>query len=133
MTRHRNCHWLTRREFTALIATGALSAGTRGDETVNDDQASPPRLQYENPQIQHWRIGLVLDTPVTCTNVFATFPVPMEWPEQKVRVIGQTIDPAVSRWTARELAGGAKLVVMQMARVTAGSTVDATFLVEFER
>jgi hypothetical protein len=116
-----------------MITSGALSIPTRGDETGVGDSASPSRLQYQNPQIQNWRIGLVLDTPVTCTNVIATFPVPMEWPEQKVKVLSQTIDPAVTRWTARELPGGAKQVVVQMARVTAGSTVEATFLVEIQR
>ncbi len=116
-----------------MIAATTLSISAPGDETVPGDDATPSRLQFESPQIQNWRIGLVLKTPVTCTNVIATFPVPMEWPEQKVRVLSQTIDPAVTGWTARELPGGAKQVVLQMARVPAGATVEATFLVEIER
>lgn len=116
-----------------MIAATTLSMPAPGDETVPGDDATPSRLQFESPQIQNWRIGLVLETPVTCTNVIATFPVPMEWPEQKVRVLSQTIDPAVTGWTARELPGGAKQVVLQMARVPAGATVEATFLVEIER
>ena len=54
------------------------------------EQADGTRLSYETPQVQNWRIGLVLKTPVTCTDVFATFPVPMNWPEQKVTVTGRT-------------------------------------------
>ena len=87
---------------------GATSTDTPAD-TAGESPDS--RLSYNSPQIQNWRIGLVLETPVTCTNVLATFPVPMDWPEQKVTVVGQTIDPAVSGWEPRELPGGAKQVV----------------------
>ncbi len=95
--------------------------------------AADSRLSYESPQIQNWRIGLILTTPVTCTNVLATFPVPMDWPEQKVTVTGQSIDPAISKWDTRELPGGAKQVVLTMARVPAGSTVEMTFTFQIER
>lgn len=96
-----------------------------------DDSTS--RLTYESPQIQNWRIGLVLDTPVTCTNVLASFPVPRAWPEQAVTVTGQTIDPQITGWTTRELSGGANQVVLQMPRVIAGSTVEITFTFSIER
>ncbi len=99
----------------------------------SDDDAVTPRLGYESPQTQTWRIGLVLQTPVTCTNVLATFPVPQDWPEQKVRVVDQKISPLVTRWAPRELGDGAQQIVLQMARVPGGSTVEATFLVEVER
>lgn len=97
------------------------------------DENTSARLTFDSPQIQNWKIGLILDTPVTCTNVYATFPVPMDWPEQKVTVTGQTIDPQVSGWETRELPGGAKQVALKMARVPAGSTVEITFNFQIER
>jgi hypothetical protein len=97
------------------------------------EQAGETRLSYETPQVQNWRIGLVLKTPVTCTDVFATFPVPMNWPEQKVTVTGRTIDPQVTAWDTRELGGGVKQVILKMARVPAGSTVEMTFNIAIER
>jgi hypothetical protein len=48
-------------------------------------------------------------------------------------VIGQTLDRAITGWKTRELPGGAKQVVLQMRRVPAGSTVEATFTFEIER
>ncbi len=95
--------------------------------------ATAGRLTYDSPQTQFWRIGLVLETPVTCTNVLATFTVPMEWPEQKVVVTGQTVDPIVSHWEVRNLPGGARQVVVRMARVPAGATVNATFNFQIDR
>ncbi len=91
------------------------------------------RLTYDSPQTQNWKIGLTLNTPVTCTNVLATFVVPLDWPEQKVTLIGQTVDQGVTNWTTRELAGGARQVVVQMERVTAGSTVEISFDFAIER
>ena len=97
------------------------------------EEVGEARLSYETPQVQNWRIGLVLETPVTCTNVFATFPVPMNWPEQKVTVTGRTIDSQVTAWDTRELGGGVKQVMLKMARVPAGSTVEMTFNIAIER
>lgn len=121
-----------RRHFLAATASlVAMPSVLLADDS--DDDAVTPRLGYESPQTQTWRIGLVLQTPVTCTNVLATFPVPQDWPEQKVRVVDQKISPLVTRWAPRELGDGAQQIVLQMARVPGGSTVEATFLVEVER
>lgn len=118
----------------ALVLTFAavLNGRSIADETSSSDEQTVSRLEYADPQVQLWRIGLILETPVTCTNVLATFPVPMAWPEQQVQVLEKNIDPAV-RWAVRELPGGAQQVVLQMARVPAGATVEATFVVQIER
>ena len=94
---------------------------------------SSERLTYESPQTQFWRIGLTLETPVTCSNVLATFAVPMAWPEQKVEVVGRKIGAGVTQWDVRNLPGGARQVIVQMARVPAGSKVDAIFEFKIER
>ncbi len=115
------------------LAPNVWSVQSESVQRESSGSDSQPRLVYESPQKQNWRIGLVLETPVTCTNVIATFPVPMDWPEQKVRVTGQTVDPAVTSWKTRELPGGARQVVLQMRRVNAGATVEAMFTFEIER
>lgn len=118
----------------ASLGMCSLPAFAAQDQAENKtDEAAVTRLTYETPQVQNWRIGLVLKTPVTCTDVFATFPVPMNWPEQKVTVTGRTIDPQVTAWDTRELGGGVKQVLLKMARVTAGSTVEMTFNIAIER
>ena len=118
-----------------LCSLPCADAQDRGaqDKAAESEEAASSRLSYETPQVQNWRIGLVLKTPVTCTDVFATYPVPMNWPEQKVTVTGQTIDPQVTAWDTRELGGGVKQVMLKMARVPAGSTVEMTFNIAIER
>jgi len=118
----------------AAFSASAVSRVIAQDPVIGEPaEGTESRLSYETPQVQNWRIGLVLQTPVTCTNVLATFPVPMNWPEQKVTVTGRTIDPGVSAWSTREVAGGVKQVILRMARVPAGSTVEMTFNIAIER
>ena len=126
--RHALCRGL------AAFGMCSLPQANAQDQTdEKPEEAGDTRLSYETPQVQNWRIGLVLKTPVTCTDVFATFPVPMNWPEQKVTVTGRTIDPQVTAWDTRELGGGVKQVMLKMARVPAGSTVEMTFNIAIER
>jgi len=91
------------------------------------------RLVLDSPKTEQWRIGLILTTPVTCSNVLATFPIPRDWPEQKVTVIGQTVDSLISSWEVREVGESARQIVLTMDRVPAGSTVELTFQFKIER
>jgi len=128
---------LNRRHLLSFGATtlgGCVVSGVHAQDLAAEPVAeSGTRLSYQTPQVQNWRIGLVLQTPVTCTDVLATFPVPMDWPEQKVTVTGRTIDPQVSGWTTREINGGVRQVILKMARVPAGSRVEITFNLAIER
>lgn len=119
-------HLVSRRH---VIAGAVFAAAGSGFAPMTSPLAAQ-ELVYQPGPVTHWRIGLILDTPVTCTNVLATFPVPTDWPEQTVTIRTQNVDPRVTRWQVRELGGGTKQVVLQMARVTAGSTVE--FTIEFD-
>ncbi|TWU02574.1 transglutaminase-like domain-containing protein [Stieleria varia] len=121
---------------TLLGAATALACHSSMRCLAQDSQAettAPSRLTYESPKASRWKIGLILDTPVTCVNVQATFPVPVNWPEQEVTVRSQNIDPRVSKWAVRSIAGGAKQVVLQIPQVVAGTTAEVTFELDIER
>lgn len=122
--------WIAGGVSAGLAAATARAAGPAGEQ---DDASDDSRLGYDSPQTQRWRIGLILRTPVTCTNVLATFPVPMNWPEQSVELVGRQIDPRVGGWMPRNLPGGARQVVLQIPRVTAGSTAEVSFEFDIER
>lgn len=118
-------HRVSRRSILA----GGLAAAFLSQQTPTRGQT----LTYESQPISHWRIGLILNTPVTCTNVVATFPIPTQWPEQTVTVRRQNVPPQITGWDTRDLGGGTKQVVAQMARVNAGSVVQFTLEVDIER
>ncbi len=110
-----------------------VAVDTEAAATLTEGSTAATYLTFESPQIQRWRIGLVLNTPVTCTNGYATFPVPTTWPEQKVRLVAQNQDPGVTGWKIRDLPGGAKQVLLEIPHITAGQQVELTFTFEIER
>ena len=68
-----------------------------------------------------------------CTNVFGTIPVPINWPEQKVRVIEEDIPNGV-RVEYRDLReGGCREMVLKMACLKAGQKVEASVTLEIVR
>jgi transglutaminase-like putative cysteine protease len=125
----------TRRQFvaTSVVSVAGIQWAGRAGAQDSVDPSATTALQYQSPQIQNWRIGLVLDTPVTCTNVLATFVIPIDWPEQKVTVTGQQISPLVNAWKSRDLPTGARQIVLTMPRVPAGTTAEVTFTLQVER
>ncbi len=120
--------------FAQDAAAEADAAELRSADVAGEvPTESAQRLSYDLPEVSNWSIGLILTTPVACTNVFATFPIPRDWPEQKVQLIGQSIDPLVSNWEMREVSAGAKQVALSMDRVPANSTVEMTLQFQIER
>ncbi|WP_153557110.1 transglutaminase-like domain-containing protein [Roseimaritima sediminicola] len=105
-----------------------------GDPAADEAGADRPLLEYADGQTQTWQIGLRLETRgANCVNIQATFPVPVEWPEQKVRLVDQQVDPLVSNWGPRDLAGGVRQVRVLMDRAPAGSEVALLLTFEIER
>jgi len=121
------------RDAASFGDAGIPATGLGSDEPATaTDEAW--RLSYESPQTQLWRIGLRLDTNgVACNNVLSTFPIPMPWPEQAVRCVGQEVDDRVDRWSVRDLPGGARQVVLTMPRVVAGATPEVMLDLEVTR
>lgn len=68
-----------------------------------------------------------------CTNVFGSAPVPMEFPEQKVRTLEEDF-PRVARVDYRNLKeGGARQMIFKMRELKSGQQVEATALFEVTR
>ena len=134
-----------RRQAIGLAAGGVAAMLARSSNRTSADEltASPDydettwgtatRVGYGETSTTRWRIGMQLRTPVTCNRVIATFPIPMEWPEQRVTVIRKDVDPIIRGWGLRDLLGGARQVVLQIPRIAAGQSAEAMFEFEVER
>lgn len=66
-------------------------------------------------------------------SVYATLPVPAEWPEQKVRVVGEDLSPDVRGLRYRTLPGGVKQMVVEIPDLPAGTVAHAIVTFELER
>ena len=90
-----------------------------------------PALRLENPRIFRWQIGINVTATGACSGIVATLPVPMDWPEQQVKVIGQDQSRQVRSVNFRTLPpGGVRQMVVVIPQLAAGDT--ASMLATFE-
>ncbi len=130
--------FLTLGVFALAIAPSATAqttlpwSGGRGPETA------PRPGQTTHASAQRWEVGLVV-TAVggPCQDLVGFTAVPMEWPEQTVRVVAEDVSPGV-RVGYREVAAGgretgAREMVVRIARLAPGQTARAVITYEVVR
>jgi hypothetical protein len=92
--------------------------------------------------------GPKLDQPVTqkvtlgvriravggpCRGIVASFPVPMDWPEQKVQIDQQDISPGIHQASDRILSGGAKQMLISIPSLASGEEAHAVITFDVTR
>lgn len=81
-----------------------------------------------------WRIGVSIKAQGgQCNGMVGTVPVPLDWPEQRVRIIDEKMTPNVRRVSYRELQGGAKQMIVDVPRLLEGEEAIATVTFEVTR
>jgi len=107
------------------------SVETKTSETKSVNESPEPA--YTDSKTLQWRLGLKLRTPVTFTNGLATFPIPMDWPEQSVTVTGREVSGSVTQMQVRDLPGGARQAVIGIARMTANTSLEVLLDYQIEK
>ena len=80
---------------------------------------------------QYWKIGIVVTAESgPSKGIFASTPIPKQWPEQDVREINREISSEVRRVRSRNLNGGVRQMVIEIPRLRAGQTASALFTFE---
>ena len=80
-----------------------------------------------------FRVGMrVLADGGGLRNIYATMPVPADWPEQKVAVVSEDLSPDVRGLRYRMLPGGVKQMVVEIPDLPAGMRAQAivTFAID---
>jgi transglutaminase superfamily protein len=81
-----------------------------------------------------WRFGVVVKaTGGPVSGITATLPVPMEWPEQSVKKIGEEKTPNVGAVTYKTLDGGVRQMVVTIPRLGAGAEASAVVTLEITK
>jgi len=122
-----------------LLAAGLIAAALHPDpaaaqfleaETAPGDSA--PRLG--DVRTQRYRVGVMVTADGgPCRGIYATMPVPRDWPEQKVRVVEEDVTPLVKSLRYRELTGDVKQLVVEIPELPAGNQARAIVTFELER
>ena len=95
-------------------------------------EVSDKGVSFGEQQTTRWRVGVV----VTAVNgpmksVRATVPIPIEWPEQDVKVVDEDVSRGV-KVSHRDL-GGVRQLLVRMPRIPNGRTAKALFTYEITR
>jgi len=91
---------------------------------------NPAAIRLAEPTTSTWRFGVTISTPEgAASGLVATLPVPMDWPEQQVKLTDEQLSPG-ARINYRTLDGGVKQMVVSIPKLAAGE--EASAIVTFE-
>lgn len=94
------------------------------------DAAAPlENIRLEKTAVDRWQIGMIVQATGACSGIAAAIPVPMDWPEQQVKIIDQQVSAQVGPLRYRTLADGVKQLLITIPQLAAGDT--ASVLVTF--
>lgn len=124
---------LTRRRLLATLPA-LLAAPSLGRAQLLDEESTtlPPALG--DWRTQRYRVGMIVAAEGgPCGGLYATLPVPAEWPEQKVRIVNEDVSKGVRDLHYRPLGGGVRQMVVTIPAVAAGGKEFAVMTFELER
>lgn len=111
----------------------ALIAGPVAAEPGVSQQASEAPT-YDNESTVRMKVGVEVsagDSPFR--SLVATFPLPMDWPEQTVKIVEKDFSNQVGRQRMKVLDGGARQVEVRIPRLAAGQVARAVFVIDVAR
>ncbi|MEX0936978.1 MAG: transglutaminase-like domain-containing protein [Pirellulales bacterium] len=115
----------------ALMAMVCTSGTAWGQFKLDDDQGD---LRLGKEDISRYRIGVeVTAESGACRGLYATLPVPQDWPEQTVRVVEEDITPQVRRVQYRVLDGAVKQMIVEIPLLRSGQEARAAITLEITR
>lgn len=81
-----------------------------------------------------YRVGVeVTAADGPCRGIYASLPVPADWPEQKVRVVAEDVSPSVKGPSYRMLDNGVRQMIVEIPTLATGDTARAVITFELER
>ena len=116
--------------FFCFVCTPPLARAQLGS---SDDAAlSSKGVSFNQEKVSRWRVGVVVTAKGgPCKGLFATIPIPVQWPEQEVKVIDEDVSRS-ARVSHRDL-GGARQMLVKIPSLSAGKTAKALFTYEVTR
>jgi hypothetical protein len=112
------------------LATALAAAAEEDRQADGPAAARGPKLG--EPHVQKWKIGMIVSAsggPVG--RLTGTTTVPMEWPEQSVKLVGQDLSPGVT--VSYKPYGTAKQMIVAIPRVADGKEIRAILTLAIER
>ena len=123
--------------FGQVIAAFLVSLATvltvrAGEDRQAEKPAADRGPKLGEPDVQKWKIGMIVSASGgSVGRLTGTTTIPMEWPEQSVKIVGKDLSPGVT--LSDKSFGTAKQMVVSIPRVANGKEVHAILIVEVTR
>ncbi|MEK6237888.1 MAG: transglutaminase-like domain-containing protein [Planctomycetales bacterium] len=105
-----------------------------GTGDAADENASTGAALFKQTVKFQYRLGMeVTARNGPCANLVCTFPIPIQWPEQKTTIIARDVSANVRRTLTRTLGDGVQQFEFQAPRLATGQTARAILTLEVER
>ena len=97
-------------------------------------EEDPHAIRFENVKTSRWRFGVEISARGgAVSGIVATLPVPMDWPEQKVKLLNESISPRSAKVSFRVLEEGVKQMVVTIPKLADGEEASIVFTYEIEK
>ncbi|QGJ72011.1 Amino-acid biosynthesis, amino-acid transport [Planctomycetales bacterium 10988] len=97
-------------------------------------QAEKPDLgpQLADEQVTQMQLGMVVQAKTACRGLLGTIPVPLDWPEQQVRLVSEDVSPGVNI-SYRQITPTVKQMLVSIPYLPTGMEAKALVTVELTR
>jgi len=112
-----------------VLATNFANIAFSQDVNVTD--APRNGVSFANPITQKWKVGAeITGGSSRLRSAFITIPVPMDWPEQSVRVVEEDVPSNVTGAKYRVLDNGVRQMVANIVGVPPRETIEVSVTFE---
>lgn len=118
----------------ALLLVGAMPAVNAWSQFGAPLKFQPQSTEVEAERTQRWKVGIRVDAARgPCAGIYGTFSVPVDWPEQDVKLVEENISETVRQTQFRNLDSGVRQLVIVAPRLNFGEHAEATMTYEITR
>ena len=115
--------------LSAACGSGLLGSQVRGQFQEEPSDIHAPRFGAMG--IQRYRVGVrVVAEGGRCRDIYATLPVPKDWPEQRVRIVQEDTTTDVRHLRFRDVDNAARQMIVEIPDLPAGR--EARAIVTYE-
>ena len=108
-----------------------LNPSTVCAQDVNVTNTDTNGVSFTKPVTQKWKVGVTVQANAkSVKNAYVTFPVPMDWPEQSVKIVEEKTPTNVTGIRHRTLGDGVRQVVANIVNVRPGEKVELSVVYE---
>lgn len=120
----------------AQVNFGALKDhASEGTEIKKKDEVPDRGPILDRSEKQKYRFGMIFEARGggACSDIFGAVPVPMDFPEQKVRILQEDFPNRVRVFYRDLKEGGVKQLIMRAGSLRSGQKLEAFVLMEIDR